>query len=53
MSWNRSRSRVRLDIVEDGVWLANRECFNPDFLIPFLKELEKLGLEPIPSFSGL
>ena len=38
-------SKVRVDVVEDGVWLANHECFRASFLTGLLEELERLGVE--------
>ena len=39
------RRSVRIDLVEDDVWLANHECFNASFLASLLEELEELGVE--------
>jgi len=38
-------SKVKIDLLEDGVWLANHECFRASFLTGLLEELEKMGVE--------
>ena len=38
-------SKVKIDLLEDDVWLANHECFRAGFLTSLLEELEKLGVE--------
>ena len=39
------RSKVKIDLIEDDVWLANHECFRASFLASLLEELEELGVE--------
>jgi len=41
----KQESKVKIDLVEDGVWLANHECFRASFLASLLEELEKMGVE--------
>jgi len=41
----KQESKVKIDLVEDDVWLANHECFRASFLTALLEELEKLGVE--------